>query len=112
MTSQQRDSIALTKIEKYIDGQIDDVLVCPDCQKEHGAIKELSTAAVALIRSRYDKLRPTLSSSEVTHLDPNDSKSEDELYQDIRRIIAADPHALAKLGLVLAPSNAEQQTQH
>lgn len=101
MTSQQRDSIALTKIEKYIDAQIDNVLLCPDCNKEHGSVKELSSAAVALIRSRYDKLRPTLSSTELRQVDPNDSMNELEQIQAFRMMLEGKPELLAQLGLAL-----------
>jgi hypothetical protein len=92
MTQQQRDSIALTKIEKYIDAQIDDVLICPECEKEHGSAKDLSTAAVALIRARYDKLRPTLSAVEQTIHE--EQKSEDELIQGLANAIKANPALL------------------
>jgi hypothetical protein len=97
MTTHQRDSIALTKIEKYIDAQIDDVLLCPECKKEHGATKELSAAAVALIRARYDKLRPTLSAVEQTqHEEP---KGEEQIIQELRGLFAAKPELLGLLGL-------------
>lgn len=112
MTSQQRDSIALTKIEKYIDAQIDDVLICPECSKEHGSSKELSSAAVALIRARYDKLRPTLSSSEITNLDPNDSKTEEELIQGLISTVASNPELLSRLGLMLIQSPESAETKH
>lgn len=92
MTQQQRDGIALTKIEKYIDAQIDDVLICPECKKEHGSTKELSTAAVALIRARYDKLRPTLSAVDQTvHEEP---RSETELIQGLADAIKTNPALL------------------
>ena len=109
MTSQQRDSIALTKIEKYIDSQIDDVLLCPECKQEHGSAKELSAAAVALIRARYDKLRPTLSAVDQTvHEEP---KTEAELIQELMAVLEAKPELLAPLGLVrvAVPVNAVQQ---
>jgi hypothetical protein len=113
MTSQQRDSIALTKIEKYIDGQIDDVLLCPVCEKEHGSAKELSSAAVALIRARYDKLRPTLSSSEVTNVDPNDSKTDEEFYQELMTTLVANPELLSRLGLaIITPNPSADSTKH
>lgn len=112
MTSQQRDSIALTKIEKYIDAQIDDVLICPACEKEHGSAKDLSSGAVALIRARYDKLRPTLSSSEVTNLDPNDAKTEDELIQGLISTVASNPELLSRLGLMLIQAPESTETKH
>lgn len=101
MTPHQRDSIALTKIEKYIDAQIDDVLLCPECKKEHGAIKELSAAAVALIRARYDKLRPTLSAVDQTIHE--EVKSEDQLIHELRSLFAAKPELIGQLGLVGRP---------
>lgn len=97
MTSQQRDSIALTKIEKYIDSQIDDVLLCPECKKEHGSAKELSTAAVALIRARYDKLRPTLSAVEQTQHE--EQKGEEQIIQELKALFYAKPELLGLLGL-------------
>lgn len=107
MTSQQRDSIALTKIEKYIDAQIDDVLLCPECGKEHGSAKELSAAAVALIRARYDKLRPTLSSvDQTTHEEP---KGEDQLVQELRALFHAKPELLRELNLVGQPTLVDQK---
>ena len=115
MTSQQRDSIALTKIEKYIDAQIDDVLLCPECNKEHGTVKELSTAAVALIRARYDKLRPTLSAAEVTNVNENDAKTEEQIIQDLMRVFEAQPELLSKYGLMRvgsATTSDEQRSIH
>lgn len=92
MTQQQRDSIALTKIEKYIDDQIDDSLQCPTCKEKYGSRKALEPAAVALIRARYDKLRPTLSAVDQTvHEEP---KAESELIQGIAEAIKSNPDLL------------------
>lgn len=95
MTQQQRDGIALTKIENYIDAQIDDVLQCPKCGQNESTKRELSAAAVALIRSRYDKLRPTLSSVDQTVRE--EPKTETELIQGLADSIMANPAMLRPL---------------
>lgn len=66
MTQQQRDSIALTKIEKYLDDQLDNQLHCPEC-KERLEIKDIPNAAVQLLKIRYDRLRAALSSHTVEY---------------------------------------------
>lgn len=70
MTQQQRDAISLTKIEKYLDAQIDGQFFCESCKGEH-SIPEIPNSAVQMLRMRYDKLRPTLASTtseiHVTH---------------------------------------------
>ena len=85
MTQQQRDSIALTKIEKFLDQQIHGQMECPERRAKYD-IREVPTSAVQMLRLRYDKLRATLASvtSEVhvTH------------YSDhLERIAALDTHA-------------------
>lgn len=105
MSNQQRDSIALSRIENYIDGQLDKALVCPECGKEHGAVKDLTPAQVALIRARYDKLRPTLSAVDQTvHEEP---KGEQQVIQELRSLFLSKPELFHELTRAMS---AEQQS--
>ena len=83
MTQQQRDSISLTKIEQFLDNQIDD---------ENPSIDKLQA-----IKIRYDKLRPSLSAVEQTNVNENDSLTEDQIIVKLQQVIAANPALVSKL---------------
>lgn len=90
MTTHQRDAIALTKIEKYIDAQIDEQLLCPACGGENK--KELSPNAVQLLKVRYDKLRPSLSSVDQTIKE--EGPKEEEMAAALAHLLATNSSAL------------------
>ena len=92
MTKHQRDAIALTKIEKYIDAQIDGQLLCNQCK---GEVKEISPAAVQLLKARYDKLRPTLSSVDQTIKE--DVPNEQEIMAGLAHLLSANAGVLRQL---------------
>ncbi len=60
-TKEERDEYALNAIESYIDTH---VLKCEKCRNDM-QIAELKPAVATLMMKRYDKLRATLSASEV-----------------------------------------------
>ena len=97
MTKHQRDEIALTKIENFMDAQMDKVLACPDCGKEYESVKVIEPAQAALIRARYDKLRPTLSAVEQTIIDDRDSQSEGDIMAKLRALVGAHPDLIRSL---------------
>lgn len=94
MTKHQRDEIALTKIENYMDAQMDKVLACPDCGQKYEQVKEMTPAQSALIRARYDKLRPTLSAVEQTVINEKDGESEQEVMDKLRALVSANTHTI------------------
>jgi hypothetical protein len=98
----ERDAIALGRIESYMDCLIKDTFICPSCKKDT-PVKDLSSSAVTLIRSRYDKLRPTLQAVEQTNVNPERSK--DDIINDIRAILEVKPELLSTLipGYTLTP---------
>jgi hypothetical protein len=85
MTQQQRDSIALTKIEQYLDRQIHSQMECPECKAKYD-IKDVPNSAVQMLRMRYDKLRATLSSSNLT-------VTQVSFVDHLDRIAALDTHS-------------------
>ena len=87
----QRDEIALTKIENFMDAQMDKVLACPDCGKEYENVKVIEPAQATLIRARYDKLRPTLSAVEQANIDESDKLSEADIMAKLRALVGANP---------------------
>lgn len=111
MTKQQRDEIALTKIENYMDSQMDKVLACPDCDKKYENVKDITPAQSALIRARYDKLRPTLSAVEQTVVSDADSASESQLINQLVSIIQARPDVLDTL-IAMRQKASEAQDSH
>lgn len=105
-TQRERDAKALGMIESYMDGLISGELSCVSC-REQFSIKEITPGGVALIRARYDKLRPSLSAVEQTLADPNASKTEEqmveELVQAFTSLARKRPEVLRRAGLAFKP---------
>jgi hypothetical protein len=92
-TQQERDRISLGRIESYMDAVIVGHFQCPTCQ-EKAEIKDISSAAVTLIKARYDKLRPSLSAVEQTNVNPDDRLDDSALLDRFKALIAANPDLL------------------
>ena len=60
-TREEKDQYALNQIESWIDTQ---TLKCDKCKSDMH-LSEIKPAVAQLLKARYDKLRPTLASSEV-----------------------------------------------
>jgi hypothetical protein len=84
MTKQQRDEIALTKIEKMLDDQRDGVV-------------ELTPIQLKALEIRYHKLRPSLSAVEQTNLNPQDQITESQLISNLHSFLQANPDVLPQL---------------
>lgn len=91
----EKDSVALGKLEAWIDEILDGHVTCTKCKKQFEA-KELQPSAVALLKARYDKLRPSLSAVEQTTIEPAQQLTEDQILQKIQILIAAHPDLLQK----------------
>lgn len=104
-TQAERDKIALGRIEAYMDSVVSGQQVCPSCNKEF-PFKDMSPAAAQLLRSRYDKLRPSLSAVEQTFVDERDRESDQQVMDKLRSLVVANAPALR---LLLAESDAKQQ---
>jgi hypothetical protein len=66
-TQDERDIYALGRIEYLIDQIVEKhALTCQECGG-HIPIKDLSPAAVTLLKARYDKLRATKTEATITH---------------------------------------------
>ena len=96
-TQAERDSAALGKLEYYIDAILDGHLQCPACRKKFEA-KELQPSAVALLKARYDKLRPSLSAVEQTTKDPFNGLNREQLIEKLR-VFVSDPAVARALGI-------------
>lgn len=95
-TQVERDRIALGRIESYMDGVIKNQLQCPTCRKDM-EIKELPASAVQLLRSRYDKLRPSLQAVEQTIVDPRDSQDAGQLTAKLAALFTEKPQLLEQI---------------
>lgn len=93
-TQVERDKIALARIENWMDEIQEGHVTCVKCRKQFEA-KELQPSAVALIKARYDKLRPSLSAVEQTTIEV--SRSAEEIVNEIRALVAAKPELVASL---------------
>lgn len=105
-TQAERDLISLGRIESYMDCLIKDSFQCPSCAKET-PVKELNAGAVQLIRARYDKLRPSLSSVEQTVHNADDTLSEDAIMQKLAALVEAYPDLLQRILAAQARAKAE-----
>lgn len=103
-TQEERDRISLGCIESYIDSKLAEHVKCPSCRKQFD-IKDLSSGTARLLISRYDKLRPSLSATEVTHVDRRDTTDPAELQAKLRAMYDSNPELFAFL-----QANAPQQT--
>lgn len=65
-------------------------ILCPSCAESH-KIKMLDQSVVTAMRMRYDKLRPTLSATELTSIDPADKLSESDLLAQLSALIEQHP---------------------
>lgn len=93
LSQAQRDQIALGSIESFLDGILHKSLRCVECDKEID-VKKIDPGRVQLIRMRYDKLRPSLSSVEQTVIDPRDKATEDQLLAELQATLASHPAML------------------
>lgn len=108
-----RDAKALANLENWIDQILEGHITCVKCRKAFKA-KELQPSAVALLKARYDKLRPSLSAVEQTNVNPEDKKTEAQIINDLREIVRSNPD-LIKLLLSEGQEcgvNAESAAQH
>lgn len=92
----EKDAVALGKLEAWIDEILDGHVTCTKCRKDFEA-KELQPSAVALLKARYDKLRPSLSAVEQTTIEPAQQLTEDQIFAKIQALIAASPEMQARL---------------
>lgn len=95
MTQQQRDSLALSKIEELLDKQVN-------------GKKRLSPSTLMALRIRYDKLRPALSSVEQTVHNADDQLSDEQLLAKFDALVQAHP-ALLERFIGLRARAAQQQ---
>ena len=103
-TREERDRIALGKLESFIDRTLEGQMMCPSCRIKYD-IKEIPASAVGLWRARYDKLRPSLASTEVTVHDPRDSADAVQLATRLAALFNEKPHIFEQ---VMALKNASQ----
>lgn len=105
----ERDAVALGKLEAWIDEILDGHVTCTKCRKEFEA-KELQPSAVALLKARYDKLRPSLSAVEQTTIEPAQQLTEEQILLKLQALITAHPdlvqHALAMNAKAVREGNA------
>lgn len=89
-SQRERDLISLGRIESYMDSIIKGQMQCPTCQEEF-PVKDITPAAAQLLRSRYDKLRPTLSAIEQVEPDRRDALRPDELQAKLMALFEKNP---------------------
>lgn len=95
-----RDAATLARLEEYIDQILAGHVTCTICRKEFEA-KELQPSAVALLKARYDKLRPSLSAVEQTASDPFNGMNRQQLLDSIRELLK-NPSIARELGVSVA----------
>ena len=96
-SQEERDRIALGVIEAYMDGVVSNEILCPSCKNTTRSWKELSPGSVMLLRARYDKLRPTLSTVEQTIHDSRDDLDEGQVLGYLQGLFTAKPDLLDRL---------------
>ena len=84
MTRQQRDEIAVTKIENILDNHRD-------------GKNRLSISRLRAIELRYHKLRPSLSAVEQTIINDADSQSEGDIVAKLVALFQAEPSLMGKI---------------
>lgn len=94
-TQAERDLISLGRIEALSDGIMGNAITCPSCNKPH-KISNLDSSVVAVMRMRYDKLRPTLQAVEQTNIDPQDKLDENQILTKLGALIDAHPDLLQR----------------
>lgn len=94
-TQAERDAISLGRIESLIDNVIDTAVECPTCKKKH-EIKVLDNSVVTAMRMRYDKLRPSLSATELTSINPDERLSEDQILGKLSALLDQYPDLLQR----------------
>lgn len=104
-SQKERDSIALAKLESWIDQIIDGHVTCSVCRKEFEA-KELQPSAVALLKARYDKLRPSLSAVEQTTIQA-ESGTESDILAQIKRLTESNQEVREALLAILMNTPAQ-----
>lgn len=92
----EKDAIALGKLEAWIDQILDGHVTCTKCRKEFEA-KELQPSAVALLKARYDKLRPSLSAVEQTTIEPAHQMTVEDIVAKFQALIKEVPEMRAML---------------
>lgn len=65
-------------------------MMCPSCREKY-EVKDISPAAVSLLRTRYDKLRPSLASTEVTVHDPRDQARPEDVAARLAAMFHENP---------------------
>ena len=101
LTPAQKDAIAIGNIESILDGIANKEARCVECGNKF-AIKELTKEQVSLLRMRYDKLRPNLSTIEQHMIDERDKLSQDQIVSTLRAIITQSPIVVDSLLQLIA----------
>ena len=95
-TVEERDRISLGRIESFIDQTLQGQMQCPSCREKY-EVKDISPSAVALLRARYDKLRPSLASTEVTMNDPRDNARPEDVAARLAALFNEKPDLFAQV---------------
>ena len=109
-TREERDRIALGRLESFIDQTLEGQMQCPTCRKQYD-IKDIPASAVALWRSRYDKLRPSLASTEVTITDPRDQVDPVVIAARLAAMFDAKPELLEQVMQIRAAAAQKHEQQ-
>lgn len=89
----ERDRKALAAIERLIDSH---AFVCNECKKDKQA-KDLSPTQAALIKMRYERLRPVLSSVEQTTVHEYEGLDADEIARQVAAMLTSNPAVLVQV---------------
>lgn len=86
-TQEERDNLALLRIEQVYDTQVHSLIICPECNAKH-EFREPSAVQAKMLADRYRTLRPTLAST--------DMRVQTSTYaDDILKLQQADPVGIA-----------------
>lgn len=98
MTPHQRDAIALTKIEKFLDKQID------------GELQDWSPTRLKALEIRYNKLRPALSAVDNTVHSTAENETPEQMMAKLQALLAANPHIIRDMHASLGPKAVSDPT--
>lgn len=103
----ERDAISLGRIEQLIDATIEGSITCPSCKQKH-QIKTLDSSVIAAMRIRYDKLRPSLTATELTTISDDEKLDDNQLLAMLADLIEQHPDLVQQALAAKARKDAER----
>lgn len=101
LTHAAKDAMASGMIESIMDSLAGKASTCFKCGKPFKR-KKLSQQDIALLKLRYDKLRPSLSTIEQRLIDPGEKMTDGQIISQLHSLITSSPTVVVSLlGLLI-----------